>query len=299
MSRVKGSKNKTTLIREIAKQKKEEWNGLSQGYQMELWLKEFGSFNPFVAELMGWGTYRVRVADLRRKGFNIKNNHGTGEYTLISCPDENKLPVKPKKEKVKKTNTVKDDLMCVPESMVDELVYVPEPMRMVKPNFKEAILDHLKTYGTINSFQALDLYGCRNLNNVLYTLRKAGYVIVKTENKRIKQQNTKVDRASSVYEFNLIATPNDIVEKTKKDSKYMLVAAIDNDVLRIGLFDNQTDAETGLIETKELYIEALNNSASKNCKFVKSTTTDNIIKVKKGFFKETREVYAKFSIIEV
>lgn len=299
MSRVKGSKNKTTLIREIAKQKKEEWKGLSQGNQMELWLKEFGSFSPFVAELMGWATYRVRIADLRRKGFNIKNNHGTGEYTLISCPDENKLPVKPKKEKVKKTNTVEDDLMCIPEPMVDELVYVPEPMRMVKPNFKEAILDHLKTYGTINSFQALDLYGCRNLNNVLYTLRKAGYVIVKTENKRIKQQNTKVDRASSVYEFNLISKPNDVVEETKKDSKYILISVIDNDAIRIGVFNNSKEAEEELIKVKAQYVDFLNEKANKNCKFVESKTTDNILKITKGLFGIKEEVYTKFSIIEV
>ena len=71
MSRTKGSKNKTTIMKERFNEVKKEIKGLSQYEQVRRWFEEFGSINLKLAKEMGWNTFRQRVATLRKNGYTI------------------------------------------------------------------------------------------------------------------------------------------------------------------------------------------------------------------------------------
>lgn len=42
---------------------------------------------------------------------------------------------------------------------------------------EERILNHLKQYGSITSWEAIKEYGCTRLSQYIYLLKKKGYVI--------------------------------------------------------------------------------------------------------------------------
>lgn len=46
-----------------------------------------------------------------------------------------------------------------------------------KKTKKQAVLDHLKKYGTITSLEAIDNYGATRLSAIIFNLRKEGYEI--------------------------------------------------------------------------------------------------------------------------
>lgn len=287
MSRAKGSKNKATIIREKIEEKKKLYTKYSQMKQMEDWISDVGYIDEDIAKAFGWNIYRVWISNLRKKGYKIETIHGKGAYRLINKTEvEDPVVIDNKPEEKIEVKLYTDE--------EEVIIEAPETMRSVKTNFKDAILNHLKEYGRINAFDALDLYGCRCLNNVIYSLRKNGYKIVKTKTRTIKQQNTKVDRASSVCEFILSSEP--VVEE-EKPVKYMVVSIVSGQVLNLGIFDDRYSAKEGLDQAKTLYVNAFNNSASKGCVYL--IENDAIIEVKKGFFKEKRGVYTTFSIVEV
>lgn len=48
---------------------------------------------------------------------------------------------------------------------------------MIKPSQRSAVLQHLLTYGTITSWEAIREYGATRLSAIIYDLRDMGYVI--------------------------------------------------------------------------------------------------------------------------
>lgn len=44
--------------------------------------------------------------------------------------------------------------------------------RRRKVNKTQKVIEHLQTYGTITSLEAINLYGCTRLSAVIYNLRK-------------------------------------------------------------------------------------------------------------------------------
>lgn len=48
---------------------------------------------------------------------------------------------------------------------------------MEKETHYDRILRHLKDYGSITSWEAIEEYGCTRLSAVIYMLRQVGYII--------------------------------------------------------------------------------------------------------------------------
>lgn len=46
-----------------------------------------------------------------------------------------------------------------------------------KTNKTEKVLEHLETYGTITSLEAIELYGATRLSDIIYRLRNRGFKI--------------------------------------------------------------------------------------------------------------------------
>ncbi len=51
----------------------------------------------------------------------------------------------------------------------------------------DRILNHLKEFKSITSWQAIELYGCTRLSHYIYLLRKDGYTINATVEKSINR----------------------------------------------------------------------------------------------------------------
>jgi hypothetical protein len=49
----------------------------------------------------------------------------------------------------------------------------------------DAVLEHLEKYGHITSLEAINLYGATRLSDIIYRLRRQGYIIA-TEPMRVK-----------------------------------------------------------------------------------------------------------------
>lgn len=302
MSRTKGSKNKTTIMKERFNEVKKEIKGLSQYEQVKRWFEEFGSINLELAKEMGWNTFRQRIATLRKDGYTIKCDKGKGVYTMIR-------PIEVLKEEAHKSldwfepvddytqAEVKPVLwsQVVSDDNSKFIVDVPEEMRSIKKSRKQAVLDHLKTYGSINSVEAHSKYDCRCLSHIIYDLRKEGYNIERTSSRVVKEKATKVDRNTAFFEYKLIGEPIKKVEKP--NCKYMVVSVMTGSVLKLGVFDDKESAEKGLNQARELYVNAFNNSASKGCSYL--IEDGSIVEVKKGLFKTKKELYTTFSIVEV
>ena len=47
-----------------------------------------------------------------------------------------------------------------------------------KTNKTKKVLEHLKTYGSITSLEAIELYGATRLSSIIHSLRKHGYNII-------------------------------------------------------------------------------------------------------------------------
>lgn len=58
---------------------------------------------------------------------------------------------------------------------------------MAKMSQRKAVLQHLQTYKTITSMDAINLYGATRLSAIIYDLRDAGYNI-KTHSKVTKNR---------------------------------------------------------------------------------------------------------------
>lgn len=48
---------------------------------------------------------------------------------------------------------------------------------MEKETHYDRVLRHLKDYGSITSWEAIEEYGCTRLSAVIYMLRQVGYII--------------------------------------------------------------------------------------------------------------------------
>ena len=175
------------------------------------------------------------------------------------------------------------------------IVDVPEEMRSIKKSRKQAVLDHLKTYGSINSVEAHSKYDCRCLSHIIYDLRKEGYNIERTSSRVVKEKATKVDRNTAFFEYKLISEP--IKKAEKPNCKYMVVSVMNGSVLNLGIFDDKASAEKGLNQARELYVNAFNNSANKGYSYL--IEDGSIVEIKKGLFKTKKELYTTFSIVEV
>lgn len=302
MSRTKGSKNKTTIMKERFNEVKKEIKGLSQYEQVRRWFEEFGSINLKLAKEMGWNTFRQRVATLRKNGYTIKCDKGKGIYTMIR-------PIEVLKEEAYKGldwfEPVDDCTQAKVEPVLWDnvinhdnsnfIVDAPEEMRRVKKSRKQAVLDHLKIYGSINSAEANDKYDCRCLSHIIYDLRKEGYNIERTSGKIVKETSTKVDRDTAYFEYKIIDKP---IESNKNTNcKYMVISVGNGSVLKLGVFDDKESAEKGLNQARELYVKAFNNSANKGYSYL--IEEGSIVEVKKGLFKTKKELYTTFYIVEV
>lgn len=303
MSRTKGSKNKSTIMKEKIKEFKKEIKDLTQYEQVRRWLEEFKVVDSKLAKEMGWNTFRQRIATLRKNGYVINCDKRKGKYTFISRPVEVLKeeaykgldwfePVddytQAKVEPVLWANVIGDDNSKF-------IVDAPEEMRVVKNSRKQAVLDHLKAYGSINSSEALSKYDCLCLPQIIYALRKNGYNIERTSSKIVKGTSSKVDRDTSYFEYKLIDKP--VEEVANSDCKYMVVSVMNGTVLKLGIYDDKVSAEKGLSQARELYVNAFNNSANKGYSYL--VEDGSIIEVKKGLFKTKKELYTTFSIVEV
>lgn len=56
---------------------------------------------------------------------------------------------------------------------------------------KEAIRHHLRIYGSITSYEAIQKYGCTRLSAIIFQLRKEGMAIGRSDIVRRKTQNGK------------------------------------------------------------------------------------------------------------
>ena len=74
---------------------------------------------------------------------------------------------------------------------------------------KQAILGHLLSGRTITALQALRLYGCLSLRDVVYRLRLAGF--------KIRTIPTKIRKGIYIAQYELISSPNN--GKARKDNR--------------------------------------------------------------------------------
>lgn len=316
MPRTKGSKNKSTIMRERTKEFKKEIKGLTQYEQVRRWFEEFKVVDSKLAKEMGWNTFRQRVATLRKNGYVINCDKRRGRYTLISRPVEVLKeeaykgldwfePVDDCAQAKVEPNLCADYTQAKVEPVLwadvinhdnsKFIVDAPKEMRSVKNSRKQAVLDHLRAYGSINSSEALSKYDCLCLPQIIYALRKSGYNIERTSGKIVKGTSSKVDRDTSYFEYRLIEKP--IEEVSNSDCKYMVVSVMNGTVLKLGIYDDNVSAEKGLSQARELYVNAFNNSANKGYSYL--VENGSIIEVKKGLFKTKKELYTTFSIVEV
>ncbi len=62
------------------------------------------------------------------------------------------------------------------------------------------ILCHLKEYGSITSWEAIEQYGCTRLSHYIYLLRKDGYVI----NSTVEKGTNRFGNMVHFYKYELI-----------------------------------------------------------------------------------------------
>lgn len=64
---------------------------------------------------------------------------------------------------------------------------------------KEQVLNHLKTYGSLSSWDAIMEYGITRLSHIIYCLRNDGFII---PDKRVKVK-TRLGRTTVISKYNL------------------------------------------------------------------------------------------------
>ena len=88
-------------------------------------------------------------------------------------------------------------------------------MKTIKISFDEvksqsdAILWHLKTYGTITSYEAIHQYGATRLSGIIFNLRKAGYNI---ESIPLKKK-TRFGRTTTIAKYNYLKPLAEHIQK--------------------------------------------------------------------------------------
>ena len=97
----------------------------------------------------------------------------------------------------------------------------PEPSLKVNKNRQEAVLEHLKTHGSINGFEARDKYGCTFLPCIIRDLRKNGYKITTSKTRNSKENNPIFDREVSCCTYYL--SQEDVVESKNLKPENMTV----------------------------------------------------------------------------
>jgi hypothetical protein len=119
------------------------------------------------------------------------------------------------------------------------------------------VLEHLKTYGSINNFEAVEKYKIFSLSRIICYLRTLGYKISTT--KRFRQTNPLTGRASSCSNY-VLKQPKTFVEDTKPtttDREYWVVMTTncDNNYVATAvepyLFDSENSANRFLQEFME------------------------------------------------
>ena len=63
---------------------------------------------------------------------------------------------------------------------------------------RKIILDHLQTYGSITSLEAIEKYKCTRLSQYILLLRKAGYII---NNKEVPFTHSVTGKKSSYVRY--------------------------------------------------------------------------------------------------
>ena len=65
-------------------------------------------------------------------------------------------------------------------------------------NQEDMIYEHLKTYGSITSWEAIKEYGCTRLSAKIYNLRKQGYKIISETETATNRFGKKVNYAKYI-----------------------------------------------------------------------------------------------------
>lgn len=74
-------------------------------------------------------------------------------------------------------------------------------MNNKKPSQREQILKHLESGKTITPLEALNLFDCFRLSDVIFKLRKEGYDI---RTKDLKVKSNKIVAQYSIYQMKLL-----------------------------------------------------------------------------------------------
>lgn len=239
----------------------------------------------------GWHRIRQYINEFRYKGMPIKSVHN-GKYTTYVLEREKFIIAPPKEKELKQTNEV----------FVRTKKEEPKIMRVQKTQ-KEAVLEHLSTYGKITSIEARDLYNCTCLSAIIKYLKDDGYKITTTKDRCYKSQNTKVDRlqACAVY----------TMESTKRTKNQFIIVGGFNMAYSYlcpnynGIFEKFDDAFNEAQKAATEMKNKLNNIVdSDNIQFCNRSVGDvvciiKVEKVKKFFRTKIKETeVARFTIIE-
>ena len=184
-------------------------------------LEKFGYITKKSAEdLYNVNNFYQVISNLRGDGFHIelkRGVNGVAEYHLLNEKDLFQ-------DATVDTCGIEEAMTCFTnwdeaikemekknaKKKVEKPEVKPEPSLKVNKNRQEAVLEHLKTHGSINGFEARDKYGCTFLPCIIRDLRKNGYKITTSKTRNSKENNPIFDREVSCCTYYL--SQEDVVE---------------------------------------------------------------------------------------
>lgn len=178
------------------------------------------------------------------------------------------------------TVTIKTDSISK-EHIENELKrFAPQDM-IVKTTMKQAVLEHLERHGSINRFEANDLYGCTTLPTIIFCLRKDGYKIELSDKKSNKEQGVKVDRVFTCGTYTLKSKPVAVNLSEPRVEKYIVIYEdYEADEIKVLFkpFGDKKEAEMALQKTFGTFLLNYDNS------YDISYIDYSIYKIKKSLF---------------